>query len=94
VLYFLSDKTITPVVLRSFFMMFFAFIQLSTMVAFLYKDLITTQQILYSVSFMPVYFLSAVIGSYLFRRAQNQANLMKRLSLWFLLIVGSVTIVI
>jgi hypothetical protein len=43
---------------------------------------------------MPVYFLSAVIGSYLFRRAQNQANLMKRLSLWFLLIVGSVTIVI
>jgi hypothetical protein len=94
VLYFLSDKTITPVVLRSFFMMFFAFIQLSTMAAFLYKDLINTQQILYSVSFMPVYFLSAVIGSYLFRRALNKANLIKRLSLWFLLIVGSVTIVI
>ena len=75
-------------------MMFFAFIQLSTMVAFLYKDLITTKQILYSASFMPVYFLSAVIGSYLFRRALNRAGLIKRLSLWFLLIVGSFTIVI
>ena len=94
VLYFLSDKTVSPVVLRSFFMMFFAFIQLSTMVAFLYKDLINTQQILYSLSFMPVYFLSAVLGSYLFRRALNRATLIKRLSLWFLLIVGSVTIVI
>ena len=94
VLYFLSDKTITPVVLRSFFMMFFAFIQLSTMAAFLYQDLINTKQVLYSLSFMPVYFLSAVIGSYLFRRAFNRAGLIKRLSLWFLLIVGSVTIVI
>jgi hypothetical protein len=75
-------------------MMFFAFIQLSTMAMFLYKDLITTKQILYSVSFMPVYFLSAVIGSDLFRRALNRAGLIKRLSLWFLLIVGSVTIVI
>ncbi|MEI8401471.1 MAG: sulfite exporter TauE/SafE family protein [Alcaligenaceae bacterium] len=94
VLYFLSDKTITPVVLRSFFMMFFAFIQISTMMVFLYKDLINTKQILYSVSFMPVYFLSAVLGSYLFRRALHRATLIKRLSLWFLLIVGSVTIVI
>lgn len=94
VLYFLSDKTITPVVLRSFFMMFFAFIQLSTMAAFLYKDLINTKQILYSVSFMPVYFLSAVLGGYLFSRAHHRAALIKRLSLWFLLIVGSVTIVV
>ena len=95
VLYFLSDKTITPVVLRSFFMMFFAFIQLSTMVFFLYKHLITTRQIVYAASFMPVYFLSAVLGAYLFHRAlQSSAGLIKRLSLWFLLIVGSVTIVI
>ena len=56
-LYFLSDKTITPVVLRSFFMMFFAFIQLGTMAVFLYKDLINTKQMLYTASFMPVYFL-------------------------------------
>jgi hypothetical protein len=94
VLYFLSDKTITPVVLRSFFMMFFAFIQLSTMVVFLYKDLINTKQMLYSASFMPVYFLSAVLGSYLFSRALHRAALIKRLSLWFLLVVGSFTIVI
>jgi uncharacterized membrane protein YfcA len=94
VLYFLSDKTITPVVLRSFFMMFFAFIQLSTMVVFLYKDLINTKQMLYSASFMPVYFLSAMLGSYLFSRALHRAALIKRLSLWFLLVVGSFTIVI
>ena len=95
VLYFLSDKTVSPVVLRSFFMMFFAFIQLSTMAVFLYKDLINTKQILYSVSFMPVYFVSAMIGSYFFYRAlQSSASLIKRLSLWFLLLVGSVTIVI
>jgi hypothetical protein len=95
VLYFLSDKTITPVVLRSFFMMFFAFIQLGTMAVFLYKDLINTRQIIYSLSFMPVYFLSAILGTYFFHRAlQSSAGLIKRLSLWFLLIVGSVTIVI
>ncbi|MEN9590348.1 MAG: hypothetical protein RLZZ481_2134, partial [Pseudomonadota bacterium] len=95
VLYFLSDKTVSPVVLRSFFMMFFAFIQLSTMAVFLYKDLINTKQILYSISFMPVYFVSAMIGSYFFHRAlQSSASLIKRLSLWFLLLVGSVTIVI
>jgi uncharacterized membrane protein YfcA len=95
VLYFLSDKTITPVVLRSFFMMFFAFIQLGTMAVFLYKDLINTRQIVYSLSFMPVYFLSAILGTYFFHRAlQSSAGLIKRLSLWFLLIVGSVTIVI
>ena len=94
VLYFLSDKTITPVVLRSFFMMFFAFIQLSTMVVFLYKDLINTKQMLYSASFMPVYFLSAMLGSYLFSRALHRAALINRLSLWFLLVVGSFTIVI
>jgi hypothetical protein len=49
---------------------------------------------LYSASFMPVYFLSAVLGSYLFSRALNRAAFIKRLSLWFLLLVGSVTIVI
>ena len=95
VLYFLSDKTVSPVVLRSCFMMFFAFIQLSTMAVFLYKDLVNTKQILYSISFMPVYFVSAMIGSYFFHRAlQSSASLIKRLSLWFLLLVGSVTIVI
>jgi hypothetical protein len=41
-----------------------------------------------------VYFLSAVLGSYLFSRALNRAAFIKRLSLWFLLLVGSVTIVI
>jgi hypothetical protein len=75
-------------------MMFFAFIQLSTMAVFLYKDLINTKQMLYSASFMPVYFFSAVLGSYLFSRALNRTALIKRLSLWFLLVVGSVTIVI
>jgi hypothetical protein len=64
------------------------------MAVFLYKDLINTKQMLYSASFMPVYFLSAVLGSYLFSRAVNRATLIKRLSLWFLLVVGSVTIVI
>jgi hypothetical protein len=64
------------------------------MAAFLYKDLINTKQILYSLSFMPVYFLSAVLGGYLFSRAFHRATLIKRLSLWFLLIVGSVTIVL
>jgi len=95
VLYFLSDKTITPTVLRSFFMMFFAFIQLSTLLFFLYRGLIHTKQLVYATSFMPVYFLSAMLGSYLFHRAlQSNANIFKRLSLWFLLIVGTVTILI
>jgi len=65
------------------------------MAVFLYKDLINTRQIVYSLSFMPVYFLSAILGTYFFHRAlQSSAGLIKRLSLWFLLIVGSVTIVI
>lgn len=95
VLYLLNAKNISPVVLRSFFMMFFAFVQVATVTYFIYQDLINKSQLLYTVSFMPVYILSTVIGSYLFVRAlKGSVERIKRLSLWFLLIVGLMTLAI
>ncbi len=95
VLYLLSAKDISPVVLRSFFMMFFTFAQISTMAFFLYKGMINTDQLIYSVSFAPVYLVSTVLGSFLFVKAlTGSVDLIKRLSLWFLLVVGVVTLAI
>lgn len=95
VLYLLSAKDISPIALRSFFMMFFTFAQISTMAFFLYKGMINTDQLIYSVSFAPVYLVSTVLGSFLFVKAlTGSVDLIKRLSLWFLLVVGVVTLAI
>ncbi len=95
VLYLLSAKDISPVVLRSFFMMFFTFAQLATLAFFLYQGMINTTQLIYSVSFAPVYLVSTVLGSFLFVKAlKGSADVIKRLSLWFLLVVGVVTLTI
>ncbi len=95
VLYLLSAKDISPVVLRSFFMMFFTIAQTSTLVFFLYQGMINKTQLIYSVSFAPVYLVSTVLGSFLFVKAlKGSVDLIKRLSLWFLLVVGVVTLAI
>ncbi len=95
VLYLLSDKSISPIVLRSFFMMYFAVAQVTTLGFFLYKGAINTQQMVYTASFVPVYLVSTVLGTWLFVRAlRGSADLIKRLSLWFLLAVGMVTLAI
>jgi uncharacterized membrane protein YfcA len=95
VLYLLSDKSLSPVVIRSFFMMFFAFNQVFTIVFFAYQDLINATQMVYSVSFIPIYVASTVLGTYLFHKAlKTRADLIKKVSLWFLLVVGVVTLVV
>lgn len=95
VLYLLSDKAISPIVLRSFFMVYFAFAQVATLGFFLYKGAINAQQMVYTASFIPVYLLSTILGTWLFLRAlRGSADLIKRLSLWFLLTVGIATLAI
>jgi uncharacterized membrane protein YfcA len=95
VLYLLSVKNISPIALRSFFMMFFTFAQISTMTFFLYQGLINKTQLIYSASFAPVYLVSTFLGTYLFLKAlKGSVDLIKRLSLWFLLLVGCVTLLI
>ena len=94
VLYLLSDKSLSPVVIRSFFMMFFALGQVCTMTYFAYQGLLNTTQMVYSVSFIPIYIASTFLGTYLFHQALKQrADLIKKFSLWFLLVVGVVTLV-
>ncbi len=95
VLYLLSDKSLSPVVIRSFFMMFFAIGQVCAMSYFAFQDLINAKQMVYSVSFMPIYAASTVLGTYLFHKAlKTRADLIKKVSLWFLLIVGAATLVV
>lgn len=93
VLYLLSAKDISPVVLRSFFMMFFCFAQIATVIYFIFKDLINEAQLVYTVTFAPVYLVSTVLGTFLFKKAvRGSVELIKRFTLWFLLIVGIATL--
>lgn len=95
VLYLLSDKSLSPQVVRAFFMMFFALAQIVTIMFFVYKDLVNTSQLIYTASFVPVYILSTVLGTSLFHQAlKGRAHLIKRISLWFLLIVGTATLAV
>lgn len=93
VLYLISAKGVSPVVLRSFFMMFFSIAQVSTVTFFLYHGLVNREQLVYSVSYAPVYLASTVLGSYLFVKAvKGSVDMIKRISLWFLLLVGCATL--
>jgi uncharacterized membrane protein YfcA len=95
VVYLLSDKTLSPQVVRAFFMMFFAIAQIATITFFLFKDLVNISQIVYTVSFIPVYIVSTLLGTYLFHKAlRGSAHLIRRLSLWFLLVVGVATLAV
>ncbi len=93
VLYLLSAKDISPVVLRSFFMMFFCFAQIATVLYFVFQGLINKSQLIYSVTFAPVYLVSTVLGTYLFKKAvKGSVDIIKRFTLWFLLVVGIATL--
>lgn len=95
VLYLLSDKNISPVGLRSFFMMFFCFAQVSTLMYFLFQGMINQTQLMYSITFAPIYLVSTVLGTFLFMKAvKGSVALIKRFTLWFLLVVGVATLVI
>jgi hypothetical protein len=49
----------------------------------------------YTVSFIPIYIASTVLGTYLFHKAlKGSAHLIRRLSLWFLLVVGVATLAV
>ena len=76
-------------------MMYFTLMQIVTVAYFMYNDLINRSQILYTASFLPVYIVSTVLGTYLFTKAlKRSAELIKRISLWFLLLVGLMTLAI
>ena len=93
VLYLLSAKDISPVVLRSFFMMFFCFAQLATLVYFLFQGMINQSHVIDSITFVPVYLVSTVLGTYLFKKAvKGSVEIIKRFTLWFLLVVGLATL--
>ena len=93
VLYLISAKDISPVVLRSFFMMFFCFAQLATLVYFLFQGLINKAQLIYTITFVPIYLVSTVLGTYLFKKAvKGSVEIIKRFTLWFLLVVGLATL--
>jgi uncharacterized membrane protein YfcA len=95
VVYLLSDKSLSPQVVRAFFMMFFAIAQIATITVFIFKDLVNVSQIVYTVSFIPVYIVSTLLGTYLFHKAlKGRAHVIRRLSLWFLLVVGVATLAV
>ena len=95
VLYLISAKDISPQAFRSFFMAYFAFIQVMTLTMMLLNGTLTIAQAAYAGSFLPVYILSTVLGTYLFNKAlKNHAYLVKRVALWFLLCVGVVTLMV
>lgn len=95
VVYLLSDKSLSPQVVRAFFMMFFAIAQIATITFFIFKDLVNVSQIVYTVSFIPVYIISTLLGTFLFHKAlKGSAHLIRRLSLWFLLVVGVATLAV
>jgi hypothetical protein len=95
VLYLINAKDISPQVFRSFFMTYFAFIQVMTLTLMFFNSTLNISQFAYAGSFLPVYILSTVVGSYLFNKAlKNHAYLVKRVALWFLLFVGVVTLIV
>ena len=95
VLYLISAKDISPQAFRSFFMAYFAFIQVTTLTMMLFNGTLNVSQFAYTGSFLPFYILSTVVGSYLFNKAlKNHAYLVKRVALWFLLCVGVVTLIV
>ena len=64
------------------------------MTYFAYQGLLNATQMVYSVSFIPIYVASTFLGTYLFHKAlKTRADLIKKFSLWFLLVVGVVTLV-
>ncbi len=95
VLYLLSDKTLTPAVMRASFLMFFVVAQIATVGYFLAVGSVNPAQMVYTASFLPVYIVSTVLGSWLFTLAmRGRAELFRRISLWLLLGVGIVTMVV
>ena len=95
VLYLIAAKDISPQVFRSFFMGYFAFIQIMTLTMMLLNGTLNMAQVAYTGSFLPVYILSTMVGTYLFNKAlKNHAHLVKRVALWFLLCVGVVTLIV
>jgi uncharacterized membrane protein YfcA len=95
VLYLISSKDVTPVMLRAFFMMYFTFAQIITMGFYFAQGTWSQTQFAYTLAFLPVLLVSTVIGSWLFHKTlQSNVALIKRLSLWFLFLVGCVTIIL
>jgi len=74
-------------------MMFFCFAQLATMVYFLFQGMINKSQLIYTITFVPVYLISTVLGTFLFKKAvRGSVEIIKRFTLWFLLVVGLATL--
>jgi len=74
-------------------MMFFCFAQIATLVYFLIQGMINQSQLIYSVTFAPIYLVSTVLGTYLFEKAvKGSVEIIKRFTLWFLLVVGLATL--
>ncbi|AWB34597.1 sulfite exporter TauE/SafE family protein [Orrella marina] len=95
VLYMMSAKGFSPVAFRIFFTVFFAVTQIATLLMLLLKGSLRPTQFAYTGAFLPIYVLATAFGSYLFVRAlATRADQIKRISLWFLLIVGVVTFII
>lgn len=92
VLYMLSAKGFSPVAFRIFFTVFFAFTQLTALAMLLFKGVMQPTQFAYVGALLPLYLLATALGAYLFAKAlRNRADQIKRISLWFLLVVGLIT---
>ncbi|MFW8566552.1 sulfite exporter TauE/SafE family protein [Orrella sp. 11846] len=95
VLYMMSAKDVSPVAIRTFFIIFFAIMQVVTLAMFLVQGAMRPIQFAYIGTFLPFYVMATWLGSYLFVRAlSGKADLVRRISLWFLLLVGIGTFVV
>lgn len=90
ILYMLSAPGYSPAAIRTFFTAFFLCSQTFALTLVLAAGYFGTKQAAYLGIFLPVYMLATALGSYLFVRAlKNHAHRVKRISLWFLLLVGA-----
>ena len=95
VLYMMSAKDFSPATFRIFFTVFFALTQIATLFMLLVKGAMRPTQFAYVGTFLPIYMIATVFGTYLFVRAlATRADQIKRISLLFLLAVGVATFVI
>jgi len=95
VLYMMSAPGISPQAIRIFFTVYFGFTQVVTLLMLLVKGQMRPMQFAYIGTFLPVYVIATSIGTYLFVRAlAKRASMVKRISLWFLLLVGIITLIL
>ena len=94
-LYLLAGKDPSPTVLRSVFIVYFALGQTFTLMPLLAMGSITGTQLAYTGALLPVFFVATAVGTIAHQKlARHKEDLIRRISLLFLLGIGVLTFAI